>query len=105
MGITEYQIRRQHIDSQLAKAGWGGTDCVVISEYFMSNNHEVRDQAEYNAKHKRQENDAAQSKSFDVVLPRSFWNELSSPMFGFTYIVKLSGAFLSVFTYKTNDLS
>ncbi len=51
MTLSEAQTRQQHIDSQLAKAGWGVNDCVLIKEYYLRSGVETREnEAEYKTK-------------------------------------------------------
>ncbi|MBU0909742.1 MAG: DEAD/DEAH box helicase family protein [Proteobacteria bacterium] len=51
MSLTEAQTRQQLIDSQLAKAGWGLNDCVLIEEYYLRSGFETREnEAEYRSK-------------------------------------------------------
>ncbi|MGB3224844.1 MAG: DEAD/DEAH box helicase family protein [Desulforhopalus sp.] len=44
MNLNESQTRQQYIDGQLAKAGWGINDCVLIKEYYLRNNFETREE-------------------------------------------------------------
>ncbi len=51
MPLNEAQTRQQYIDSQLAKAGWGANECVLIEEYYLRSAIETREgKSKYQAK-------------------------------------------------------